>query len=227
MAIRPVFQICVDRAPPWFQVREIDFTWHAGFSRSQARKSVESLHTQFLTQFPGRRLLEVSSASSVALGQALSAFTLQVAGDNGISGESVPLEVAYQGSKVFRHHGRLVEAYGLAPREAKRQAALRHTEDELVAFEHEGVRWPLEPTTAFYDWLYLTALAANESMSAELVEYDAFTDVKFNPAKSSSTQARSAALYVGLAIHGDLQTAMSSAEEFRRCESLQESRGKG
>jgi hypothetical protein len=58
--------------------------------------------------------------------------------------------------------------------------------------------WPLEPQTCFYDWIYINALYREPSLSGDVMDYQAFTDIEFNPAKSISCQAYSAALYVSL-----------------------------
>jgi hypothetical protein len=59
------------------------------------------------------------------------------------------------------------------------------------------------PPTAFYDWLYLRALARLDAATLQqLRERDGFTDIAFNPERSLNCQARSAALYVALAADG-------------------------
>jgi uncharacterized protein DUF6977 len=42
-------------------------------------------------------------------------------------------------------------------REVKRDPRLRES-GRLIAFEFDGVSFPLEPKTVFYDWLYVTFL---------------------------------------------------------------------
>lgn len=83
----------------------------------------------------------------------------------------------------------------VAPRDAKRDERLKSS-GKLVKFTYQGVDWPLEPKTVFYDWLYYNAV--RESIPAEILEevkrYNAFTDIEFNPNKSINTQARSIAI---------------------------------
>lgn len=86
----------------------------------------------------------------------------------------------------------------------------------LSSFKLDGVRWPLEPKTAFYDWLYLNALKANPELAAAVETYDAFTDIEFNPDRSLNCQARSAALWISLRHAGLLDEALSSREAFLR-----------
>ena len=86
--------------------------------------------------------------------------------------------------------------------------------ESLVAFELDGVRWALEPKTAFYDHLYLTALMQNPDLADQVMFYDAFTDIEFNPNRQINCQAAAAALYVSLRKQGRLEEAMSSQENF-------------
>ena len=57
---------------------------------------------------------------------------------------------------------------------------------------------PLNPKTVFYNWLYINAVLENPLLAAELLKYNAFTDIEFNPAKSINCQAKAAALFVAL-----------------------------
>ena len=70
--------------------------------------------------------------------------------------------------------------------------------------------WPLIPRTRFYDWLYITALSQNKELSEAVINYNAFTDIEFNPRKSINCQARSAAIYVSLYRAGKLEEYLSS-----------------
>ena len=48
---------------------------------------------------------------------------------------------------------------------------------------------------SFYSWLYFIALNQNKKLKTEILNYEAFTDIEFNPEKSLNCQAYSAALY--------------------------------
>lgn len=63
--------------------------------------------------------------------------------------------------------------------------------------------------TLFYDWLYITALHQNRKLSDQILAYDGFTDIAFNPLKSWNCQARSAALYKALHETGQLEQVIS------------------
>ena len=95
----------------------------------------------------------------------------------------------------------------MSSRDAKTDSRLRNS-GPLLEFSLTGDPWPLEPTTAFYDWLYLRALAYNPELANQLLECDGFTDIEFNPEKSWNCQARSAALYVSLSRDGLLKEAL-------------------
>lgn len=97
--------------------------------------------------------------------------------------------------------------------EAKKDERL-HTSGNVIAFRLENSEFSIRPTTFFYDWLYINAIYQNKKLADQLLDYTAFTDIAFNPAKSLNCQARSAALYVSLVQQGMLKDALSSAESF-------------
>ena len=106
-----------------------------------------------------RSPLEVSSKSTEKLGQHLSAFHLKVHGRHG----EMPLECAFQGSKVFERGGPFVDLYGADVRDAKRDPRLRES-GALIGFDFQGIRFPLEPRTAFYDWVHNALIASRMAM---------------------------------------------------------------
>ena len=89
------------------------------------------------------------------------------------------------------------DLYHVTPREAKRDERLQSS-GRLTAFCFEGVDYPLEPTTAFYDWIYMNALLDNEDLREKILEFNAFTDIEFNPERSLNCQAKAAAVFVSL-----------------------------
>ncbi len=191
MANRPVF-VPAPQQHPYVCPVDVEFAWHPGFSVSQAQKSIRCLH-QEAQRHGYSPILEVSSKSPDQIGVALSAFNLQLKHAH----RSLSVECAFQGSKVFSHGGPYVELYDAASRDSKRDSRLR-TSGMLTAFEFMGTSFPLQPTTAFYDWLYVTALVQNPRLAAQVLHYRGFTDIAFNPEKSWNCQARSVALYVAL-----------------------------
>lgn len=212
MAERPVF---VPNFTGSLLVRTdvVAFEWFAGLSVSQKQRSIDSLHEAALVQCAVSRILEISSKSRQRAGVALSAFNLTLKTEKQRGGVSV--ECAFQGSKVFEAGGPYVDLLGKTSLEAKRDQRLQES-GRLLGFRFEGVDWPLEPHTAFYDWLYITALSQHAALLAELEDYDAFTDIEFNPERSVNCQANAAALYCSLAARGELQRRAMDRDYFLR-----------
>ena len=66
----------------------------------------------------------------------------------------------------------------------------------------------------FYTWLYLNALIQNQSLADELLDFDGFTDIEFNPKKSINCQAASAAIFKSLVSKSLIEYSMKSTENF-------------
>ncbi len=193
MAVRPVF-VPFPKAP-YFAKIDINFVWNAGLSASQKKKNVAALHGAFLTRYPEKKVLEISSKSLQEEGIKLSAFNLHKFVPS--LGKSVPMECVYQGSKVFASGGPFVDLYEKTPREAKKDERLQSS-GRFVRFSYEGEDCSPVPVSAFYNWLYINALMENPELAAKVLEYDAFTDIEFNPEKSISCQAQASAVYKAL-----------------------------
>lgn len=210
MAKRPIFIPNTDPAALVDAV-PVAFTWHPGFSPAQKKKNMRGLH--FAAKKCGLSpLLEVSTKSDAALGRRLSAFNLRVLHpEHG----AIPLEAAYQGSKVFTDGGPYTDLYRQSAWAAKTDARLRAS-GALTGFTYCGKTWALEPKTAFYDWLYLSAMQHQADDADALCEYAGFTDIEFNPApkKSVNCQAHACALLVSLLKSGRLQKALHSPQDF-------------
>jgi hypothetical protein len=187
----------------------LDFEWYPGFAKSQAQKSIASLHAAARERGLSP-VLEVSSKSDTALGVALSAFNLKLR----LGDQVMSVEVAFQGSKVFEHGGPFHDLYNASSRDAKTDERIRSC-GQLVGFNLLGQEWPTEPQTYFYDWLYITALSQHPEAAREVVEFVAFSDIAFNPGKSLNCQARSAAVFVALSKQGLLAQATRNRESYR------------
>jgi len=210
MAERPVY-IPKENGFPFVTTKSIIFDWFAGFSVSQKQKSIKSLHFSIEQKLGISKTLEISSKSLESLGNALSSFNLKICTVKRRKIFSV--ECAYQASKVFEFGGPYLDIMDKTSREAKTDPRLKSS-GKLIGFRFYNVDWELEPKTAFYDWLYLNALRKNFELTENLASYLAFTDIEFNPMKSISCQARSAALYVSLEKRNLLDEALSSKENF-------------
>ncbi len=210
MANRPVFipslseELLVETAV-------VEFDWSAGMSVQQKQKCIASLHDAASVELGLSRILEVSTKSTNQLGCKLSAFNLMYEMRDGFQ---YPLECIFQSSKVFEKGGPYRDIFYSTPLEAKRDERLKIS-GELQAFEApNGVRWPLQPYTLFYDWLYLNILYRQEKLLKMVLEYDAFTDIEFNPKKSLNCQAYSVALLVSLSRRNLLSNALASKDAF-------------
>jgi len=161
------------------------FEWFSGFAVSQKQKSIASFHKSI--ESAGFRPLEVSTKSTVNLGQKLSAFNLTLNGNC--------LECIFQSSKVFQNGGPYEDILNMSPKDAKRDPRLKES-GALRCFRYNEEDWELLPKTLFYDYIYYQAVRAtlSEEELQELTEYNAFTDIEFNSAKSINTQARAIAL---------------------------------
>jgi len=84
----------------------------------------------------------------------------------------------------------------------------------LRRFNFEGLSFPIEPKTVFYDWLYVTAVFPHHEWLARLQRYAGFTDIEFNPHRSVNCQARSCALFVSLTRRQLLDKSIESPKAF-------------
>lgn len=194
MAERPVFAPSLT-GPTLVRTWNISFTWHAGMSVKQAQKSIDALHEAAKQRMNVDSVLEISSKSRDPKGARLSAFNLMI--NTKKYNQSFSVECAYQSAKVFEHGGPYKDLLRVSSREAKLDPRLKDS-GKLVKFQFFEVDWPLEPKTAFYDWLYINALHNEPELAEHVLQHRAFTDIAFNPEKSLNCQAYSAALYVAL-----------------------------
>ncbi len=183
MAQRPAFSVCQGKVVS----KTYSFEWFSGFALSQKQKSIESLHNAIIGADADAKPLEISTRSKETMGIKLSAFRLKL---NGCF-----LENIFQSAKVFERGGPYPDLLDLPPREAKGDERL-HNSGRLTAFRYENEDFPLTPKTVFYDYIYIKAV--KNTLTADEINaisnYNYFTDIEFNPAKSINTQARTAAI---------------------------------
>ncbi len=189
---------------------ELEFNWAAGLAPSQKQKNIRSLHLAAAEKRGLKNVLEISTKSENPLGVALSAFNLQLITSSGLQGN---IENLFQASKVFERGGPFVDLLDRRAVQAKSDQRLKQS-GPLKGFRLDGVDWSLQPTTAYYDWLYLSALKQHPDVAEQLAVYDGFTDIECNPARSLNCQAASAALYVSLLKRNELDSTLASAEAF-------------
>ena len=125
------------------------------------------------------------------------------------------VECAFQGSKVFEKGGPYSDLYSVSSKEAKTDDRLRNS-GNLVAFNFLGENFPISPMTAFYDWLYISALWQNPNLAKRLATFQGFSDIAFNPDRSINCQARSAALFVSLQQNDAIERVIEDRDYYIR-----------
>ncbi len=205
MAKRPIY-IPQKNGKLLVRTEYVEFQWFPGMAVVQKQKSVRALHEAAVSAGVCLNPLEISSKSLLELGVKLSAFNLSVTTQKQM--RTFTVESAYQSSKVFEGGGPYKDLLFSTSKEAKKDTRIKES-GRLTCFEFFGERWALEPKTAFYDWLYINALHKNEAAVEQLQQYDAFTDIEFNPEKSINCQAYSVALYKSLEWRSLIREAIS------------------
>lgn len=209
MAVRPIF-VPILFNPPGAEEKLIDFKWHPGMAKSQKQKSINELHSA-AKKYGICKILEISSKSENELGISLSAFNLLITTKK--NKNTFTVETAFQGSKVFTKGGPYKDLFGLDSLSAKKDIRLKES-GSLEKFEFFGQTFPLEPKTFFYDWLYINALIQNKDLAEQVLSFDGFSDIEFNPKKSINCQAHAVALYVSLVKTSYLDETLSSPDNF-------------
>ena len=210
MANRPVYIPDIESESPRVIVKNIEFKWFPGMSKTQKQKSIISLHGE-ANKINISRILEISSKSEDNLGINLSAFNLMIKTRKYRRIFSV--ETAFQSSKKFEQGGPYSDLLDGTSLQAKKDERLKRS-GNLVEFVFFGKRFPLIPRTLFYDWLYINALDQNKELACQVGNFKAFTDIEFNPKKSINCQAYSVALFISLKRSGKLAEALKSPENF-------------
>lgn len=167
---------------------------HVGFATRQKKKTLNDLHRVIKKKYGFKNVLELSTKSGNKLTFPLSPYSLQITNDNG---EHFSVENAFQASKVFEKGGPYLDLLTEKPRQARKDDRLISSGD-LTGYDYFGMQWNVEPLTTFYDWLYINALKQHPELHEEVVQYQAFTDISFNPKKSVHCAAYSLAMFVAL-----------------------------
>lgn len=148
------------------------FAWNPGFSMVQKKKNVAALHSAIKKMDENLLPLEISSRSDECLGIRLSAFNLGVESN----GRFFSVESVYQASKVFSNGtGPFPELYAANPAEVRNRVK-EHETSPLKMYKYGNDVWDLNPTRAFYDWIYCRALSKNPDLVDGLSAYNCFTD---------------------------------------------------
>lgn len=167
---------------------------HVGFATRQKKKTLNDLHRVIKKKYGFKNVLELSTKSGNKLSFPLSPYSLQITNDNG---QKSSVENAFQASKVFEQGGPYLDLLSEKPRQARKDDRLISS-GELIGYDYFGMEWGVEPLTTFYDWLYINALKQHPQLHEEVIQYQAFTDISFNPKKSIHCAAYSLAMFVAL-----------------------------
>ena len=208
MANRPVFTPNLREIG--VNLLDVDFIWSPGMAISQKQKSIASLHEQ-AKKLGVSHALEISSKSTLEIGRNLSAFNLFITTRKYKFRFSV--ECAYQSSKVFENGGPYIDLLHKTSREAKKDPRIKDS-GRLIHFQFFNDTFPLIPRTYFYDWIYINALHQNQDLAQQVLRFDGFTDIEFNPQKMLNCQAYAAAIYVSLYQQNKLEEALNSHDNF-------------
>lgn len=170
----------------------IEYKYYSGFALSQKQKCIQSLH-EAANKVGITQILEVSSKSTEIVGVSLSAFNLCM----NVLGGKYTVEQLFQSSKVFEKGGPFTDLLNVTSKEAKTDERLKSS-GNIIAFKLLDNKFPIEPKTYFYDWLYATALLQNKEILKKALDFQAFTDIEFNEKKSLNCQAYSLALFCSI-----------------------------
>lgn len=212
MANRPIFIPKTEGSEPGVIIKNIDFKWFPGMAKVQKQKSIVSLHETAKEQNISP-ILEISSKSELDLGVNLSAFNLMVTTKK--LNKSFSVETAFQSSKVFENGGPYADLLEKTSREAKKDIRLKES-GNLLKFKFYNEEFSIKPRTFFYDWIYINALNQNNQFHEEILTFNGFSDIEFNPQKSINCQAYSSALFVSLVKMNKLMDALKSPDDFKR-----------
>ena len=188
MAVKPVF--AVDFYGRLYMGKETEFQSVEVSSEARRVKNIQRLHDAFLEDYPYRSVLEISDYSLIPKGVMLSDGHLTVPMSDG---RKVSVAEAFQTAKILTEDG-----------------------SEVTGFCFEGESFDLVPRNFFYNWLYIRGLSANPELADELMAYDSFTDITFNPKRCSGCPAEAAAFYVALRKNDLLEEALRDRESFAR-----------
>lgn|GEM_PF-97942 len=213
MANRPVF-MPLERFP-YYQQISVDFQYTTGFEAEKRQKNIEAIHDRFGLKFPDKKILEISAFSLQPEGEVLSSMKLLRRLPS--REERLSVENIYQAGRFFTEDGPFLDLLDMTPEMAREDERLEKS-GSLLGYTFDGDVVPHDPPQFFFNWLYLNALLEpeNEEIAGRLMDYDAFSDIEFNPSRSINGQGRAAAMYVSLRRMGLLE----KVRDIRSCYDL-------
>ena len=191
---RPVFMPRVN-SDNLVKTDMVRFERHVGFASRQKKKSINDMHQVIRKKYGFNHVLELSSKSGNKLSFLLNPSSLKLANEQ--DDQQYSVENSYHASKVFEHGGPYIDLLNAPPRQARKDERLT-TSGELIGYNYFGMEWSVEPLTTFYDWLYVNAIKQTPQLHEEIMLYQGFTDIEFNPKKHIHCPAYALAMFVAL-----------------------------
>ena len=123
------------------------------------------------------------------------------------------IENLFQGSKCFENGGPYTDLYKVNPWKVKKDPRLKES-GAIIGFRLQEEDFSNEPKDYFYNWIYINGVYQHKDYLKAIREYDAFTDIEFNPLKSINCQAKAVAIAAGLQRAGLLDDCMKDRTVF-------------
>lgn len=194
---------------PFYNTFEVDFVWAQGLNKVCRRRSIANLLNETGRLYPHLKVLDVSYVSDQEMGVKLSSVNLPI---TLASGKPIPVECAYQGSRLINHAGpyeELLDADAIKAKEHPRMSG------ENTGFLIDDKEYAADVLPSFYDWLYCRALNQNPELAIALEKFDAYCSI-MSPVGSIKCEARAAAIYEGLRMSGQLSECLDDFDIFCR-----------
>lgn len=203
MINRPCFYVKEENNKISFEEVNIRFEYVNGKSSEDKKKSIINFHNAIKQVIADSRPLEVSTKSNLEIGRKLSAFNLKLK----LEDNSYSIENIYQSSKVFEKGGPYIDLLSKSPYEVKKDIRL-YSSGKIVHFNLNNSIFSNVPRTFFYDYIFIKALSEMTNLE-KLLNFNIFTDIEYNPRKSSSCQARTVAMFIVLSKQNNINRFLS------------------
>ncbi|TPR16283.1 DarT1-associated NADAR antitoxin family protein [Apilactobacillus timberlakei] len=175
------------------------------------KQNIKHLHSMCSELFNDSNILEVSSYSNSKVGIAASAFNLKMKTTKGI----FTVEQLFQSSKNFKNHGTQEKLLDFNdPTEIKSCVRSLNNKDSIINFKLFDDKYPIEPKTFFYNWIYCNALRQHPLLARHIIQYSIFTDINFNFKYGINCQAESCSIFAALCRKHQLKAALKDKNSF-------------
>ncbi|MDY5557468.1 DUF6977 family protein [Helicobacter sp.] len=236
-AIRPYFKATKEKVIE----SEVKFEFFSGFAPVQKQKNIISMHKEIFKKEINGQILEVSTKNnSELLGYKLSAFNLRLDDKplEYVFQESKRFQqnnqdsINYKGFEKYcckENDNFYLKFQNLDSINLKKENPKRIVADFLKQnnglylshFQYQGIVFELFGNnpfskSLFYDFIYFKAIqeSLSEKEQMNILGFNIFTDIEFNPQKSINCQARSCALYHYAKLNNKVNFFMESKGNF-------------